>query len=166
MTPRAQGRSAFCTRRGLYHFKRMPFGLSSSPATFCRLMHRVLRDHLWRICLCYLDDVIVHATSQRELLERLHTIVSCLNNVGLKVKPSKCSVFKERISFLGHMVSTEGIDPEEEKIRSILDWPMPKCFRDVRALFGLASYYRKFVQNFASIAEPLSALTKRGVCFS
>jgi len=115
MTPRTQERSAFCTRRGLYHFKRMPFGLSNAPATFCRLMHRVLRDHLWRICLCYLDDVIVYATSQRELLERLHTILSCLNKVGLKVKPSKCSLFKERISFLGHMVSAEGIDPQEEK---------------------------------------------------
>ena len=117
MTPRAQERSAFCTRRGLYHFKRMPFGLSNAPATFSRLTHRVLRDHLWRICLCYLDDVIVYATSQRELLERLHTILSCLHNVhvGLKVKPSKCSLFNERISFLGHMVSAAGIDPQEEK---------------------------------------------------
>jgi len=102
MTPRAQERSAFCTRRGLYHFKRLPFGLLNAPDTFCRLMHRVLRDHLWRICLCYLDDVIVYATSLRELLERLHTILSCPNNVGLKVKPSKCSLFKERISFLEH----------------------------------------------------------------
>jgi len=166
MTPRAQDRSAFCTRRGLYHFKRMPFGLSNAPATFCRLMHRVLVDHLWRICLCYLDDVIVYATSQQELLEKLHAILSCLNNVGLKVKPSKCSLFKERISFLGHMVSAAGIDPQEEKIQSIQNWPVPKCVRDVRAFFGLASYYRKFVQNFASNAEPLSALTKKGVRFS
>ena len=144
----------------------MTFGLSNAPTTFCRLMHRVLRDHLWRICLCYLDDVIVYATSQWEFLERQQTILSCLNNVGLKVKPSKCSLFKERISFLGHMVSAEGIDPQEEKIRSIQDWPVPKCVRDVHAFFGLASYYRKFVQNFASIAEPLSALTKKGVRFS
>jgi len=113
MTPRAQERSAFCARRGLYNFKHMPFGLSNAPATFCRLMHRVLRDHLWRISLCYLDDVIIYATSQKELLERLHTILSCLHNVGLKVKPSKCSLFKERISFLGHMVSAAGIDPPE-----------------------------------------------------
>jgi len=63
------------------------------------------------------------------------------------------------------MVSAEGIDPQEEKIRSIQDWPVPKCIRDVRAFFGLTSYYRKFVQNFASIAEPLSALTKKGVRF-
>jgi len=162
MTPRAQERSAFCTRRGLYHFKRIPFGLSNAPATFCRLMHRVLKDHLWRICLCYLDDVLVYATSQWELLERLHTILSCLHNVGLKVKPSKCSLFKERIFFLGHMVSAAGIDPQEEKIRSIQDCPVSKCVSDVRDFFGLASYYRKFIQNFASIAEPLSALTKKG----
>jgi len=129
-------------------------------------MHMLLRDHLWRICLCYLDDVIVYATSRRELLERLHTILSCLHNIGLKVKPSKCSLFKERISFLGHMVSAAGIDPQEEKIQSIQEWPVPKCVRDVRAFFRLASYYRKFVQNFASIAEPLSALTKKGVRFS
>jgi len=108
MTPRAQERSAFFTWRGLYQFKRKPFGLCNAPVTFCRLMHRVLRDHLWRICLCYLDDVIVYATSQQELLERLHTIFSCIHNVGLKVKPSKCSLFKERISFLGQMVSAQG----------------------------------------------------------
>jgi len=67
---------------------------------------------------------------------RLHTIFSCLHSVGLKVKPSKCSLFKERISFLGHMVSAQGIDPQEGKIKSIHDWPVPKCVRDVRAFFG------------------------------
>jgi len=112
--------------------------------------------------VCYFDDVIVYATSQQQLLERLHTILSCLHSVGLKVKPSKCSLFKDRISFLGHMVSAQGIDPQEEKIISIQDWPVPKCVRDVRAFFGLASYYRKFVKNFATIAEPLSALTQKG----
>jgi len=129
-------------------------------------MHRVLRDHLWRICLCYLDDVIVYATSQQELLERLSTILSCLRDVGLKVKPSKCTLFKERISILGHMVSAEGINPQEQKIRAIQEWPVPKCVRDVRVFFGLASYCRKFVKNFATNAEPLSALTKKGVRFS
>jgi len=108
-------------------------------------MHRVLKDHLWRICLCYLDDVIIYAKSQRELFEKLHTILLCLHNVGLKVKHSKFSLFKERIFFLDHMVSAAGIDTQEVKIRSIQDWPVPKCVRDVRAFFGLASYYRKFV---------------------
>ena len=82
--------------------------------------------------------MIVYATTQQELLERLHTIFTCLRSVGLKVKPSKCSLFKERIFFLGHMISAAGIDPQEEKIKSIQDWPVPKCVRDVRAFFGLA----------------------------
>jgi len=82
------------------------------------------------------------------------------------LKTNHLFVFKEKISFLGHMVSAQGIDPQEEKIKSIQDWPVPKCVRDVRAFFGLASYYRKFVKNFAGIAEPLSALTKKGVRFN
>jgi len=88
------------------------------------------------------------------------------HSVGLKVKPSKCSLFKDRISFLGHMVSAQGIEPQEEKIKPIQHWPVPKCVRDVRAFFGLASYYHKFVKDFATIAEPLSALTQKGVRFS
>ena len=141
MTPRAQERSAFCAGRGLYHFKRMPFGLSNAPATFCRLMHKVLWDHLWRICLCYLDDVIVYATSQRELLERVHTILSCFNNVGLKVKPSKCSLFKERISFLEQNGLSRGNRPSgrENSVYSRLASAKvcPRCARLFRTCIQL-----------------------------
>ena len=78
MTDQAKERPAFCTRRGLFHFNRMPFGLSGAPATFCRLMQKVLKDQLWKICLFYLDDVIVYAKTHRELLERLNTVISVL----------------------------------------------------------------------------------------
>jgi len=84
----------FCTRRGLFHFNRMPFGLSGAPATFCRLMQKVLKDELWKICLFYLDDVIAYAKAHRELLERLNTVISVLGEAGLKVKPSKCSLLR------------------------------------------------------------------------
>jgi len=166
MSQRAKERSAFCTRRGLFQFNRMPFGLSGAPASFCRLMHQVLRDHLWRICLFYLDDIIIFAETQRELLERLDVVLSRLNEVNLKVKPSKCSLFKTQIAFLGHMVCAEGVNPLPDKIKAIQEWPTPKCIRDFRAFFGLASYYRRFVRNFAAIAEPLSRLTRTGVTFS
>jgi len=118
MTDQAKERSAFCTRRGLFHFNRMPFGLSGAPATFCRLMQKVLQDQLWKICLFYLDDVIVYAKTHRELLERLYTVISVLGQAGLKVKPSKCTLFKTRISFLGHVVSEQWVDPQPEKNRS------------------------------------------------
>ena len=165
MTERAKERSAFCTRRGLFQFTRMPFGLSGAPGSFCRLMQIVLRDHLWTICLCYLDDIVVFAKTPQELLERLRTVLDRLRQVGLKVKPSKCDLFRTEIKFLGHMVSAYGIEPLPDKIETIQDWPTPKCLRDVRAFFGLASYYRRFVQGFATIAEPLTSLTKKHIHF-
>ena len=100
LTDRAKERSAFCTRRGLYQFCRMPFGLCGAPATFCRLMTKVLGDHIGNICLCYLDDVIVYGKTQRELLERLDIILTRLNAYGLKVKPSKCVFLGRRYNFL------------------------------------------------------------------
>jgi len=106
MTDQAKERSEFYSRRGLFHFNRMPFGLSGAPATFCRLMQKVLKDQL---CLFYLDDVNVYAKTHCELLERLNTVIS-----GLTVIPSKCTLFKTRISFLGYVVS----DLQPEKNRS------------------------------------------------
>ena len=76
-------RSAFCTRRGLFQFTRMPFGLSGAPGSFCRLMSIVLRDLLWVVCLCYLDDIVVYARSPQELLERLRIVLDRLRDVGL-----------------------------------------------------------------------------------
>jgi len=166
MTERAKERSAFCTRRGLFQFTRMPFGLSGAPGSFCRLMQIVLRDHLWTICLRYLDDIVIFAKTPQELLERLHIILDRLRQVGLKVKPSKCDLFRTEIKFLGHMVSAQGIEPLPDKIETIRDWPTPKCLRDAQAFFGLASYYRRFVQGFATIAEPLTRLTKKHVHFN
>ena len=161
MTYRARERSAFCTRRGLFHFTRMPFGLSGAPASFCQLMSIVLRDMLWKICLCYLDDIIIFGKTPQELLDRLHQVFSRLAEVGLKVKPSKTVLFKTEIDFLGHLVTAQGVNPMPDKLQAIRDWPTPHCLRDVRAFVGLASYYRRFVRNFASIAEPLTRLTKK-----
>ena len=141
MTDRAKERSAFCTRRGLLQFTRMPFGLSGGPGCFCRLMSIVLRDLLWVVCLCYLDDIVVFARSSQELLERLRIVLDRLRDVGLKAKPSKCELFKTEIKFFGHMVSADGINPLPDKLEAIRDWPVPHCLGDVTAFFGLASYY-------------------------
>jgi len=161
LTERAKERSAFCTRRGLFQFTRMPFGLSGAPGTFCHLMGRILRDLLWRICLAYVDDIIIFGRTAHELLERLRKVLDRVRDVGLKVKPSKCLLFRTQVDFLGHQVSAHGIEPMPDKIETIRDWPTPRCIRDVRAFFGLASYYRKCVRNFAAIAEPLSRLTRK-----
>jgi len=94
---RAIERSAFCTRRGVFHFTRMPFGLCGAPGSFCRLMSIVLRNQLWRICLCYLDDIIIYGRTPNELLEHLRIVLYRLRAVGLKLKPSKCVLFQKEI---------------------------------------------------------------------
>jgi len=143
----------------------MPFGLANAPCTFCRLVHSVLHDLLYTICLSYLDDIIVYAETPEELIERVDIIFTRLRAHGLKAKASICVLFKPPIDFLCHTVTAEVIEPQTEKLAAIRDWPTPHCLRDVRAFFGLASYYRKFVKDFAAIAEPLSRLTRKGVPF-
>ena len=101
------------------------------------------------------------ARSPQEVLERLRIVLDRLRDVGLKAKPSKCELFKTEIKFLGHMVSADGINPLPYKLEAIRDWPVPHCLRDVRAFFGLASYYRRFVKGYATIAEPLTRLTRK-----
>jgi len=165
LTDRAKERSAFCTRRGLFQFKRMPFGLCGAPATFCRLMSIVLGDYIGAICLCYLDDVIVFAKTQQELLERLDLVFTRLRQNGLKIKPSKCVLFRTEIKFLGHLVTASGVQPLPDKVAAIKDWPTPRCLRDVRAFYGLVGYYRRFIAGFATIAEPLTRLTRKGTKF-
>jgi len=91
----------------------------------------------------------------------LRIVLDRLRDVGLKAKPSKCELFKTEIEFLGHMVSADGISPLPDKLEAIRDWPVPHCLRNVRAFFGLASYYRRFVKGFATIAEPLTRLTRK-----
>jgi len=158
---RAKERSAFCCRRGLFEFTRMSFGLCGAPATFARAMQTILRGELWKICLCYLDDIIIFGSTELELLERFRTVLDRLRDAGLKIKPSKCLLFQTEIQYLGHLVTADGIKPLPDKMVAIKNFPEPKCLRDVRAFYGLASYYRRFVKNFAKIAEPLSSLTKK-----
>jgi len=118
----------------------MPFGLAEAPSSFCRLMSIVLRDLLWKICLCYLDDTVIFAKTPEELIERLHQVSDRLRDVELKVKPSKCVLFQEQIKFLGHKVSRNGVESLDDKIEAIQNWPRPHCVRDVRAFYGLASW--------------------------
>ena len=165
LTERAKERSAFCTRRGLFHFTRLPFGMTGAPSTFCRLMSCVLTDLQWKICLAYLDDVIIYASTHEELIDRLRIVLERLHSVGLKVKPSKCCLMRDYIPFLGHMVTANGIEPQPDKLQALRDWATPRCLKEVRAFYGLASYYRRYVREFATLAETLTRLTKKGCKF-
>ena len=160
MTEKAKQCSAFCTRRGLLQWTRMPFGLTNAPSTFCRLMENIFYDLLYNICICYLDDINVYAATPEQLINHLDRVFTRLRQRGLKAKPSKCVFFKSPIEFLGYLVSADGIEPQPDKIEKIESWPVPHCLTELRAFVGLASYYRRFIKHFATIAEPLTNLIK------
>ena len=155
-------KTAFATREGLYEFNVMPFGLCNAPATFQRLMDLVLAGVQWTQCLVYLDDVIIIGRDFEEHLQNLSTVLQKLREAGLRLKPSKCSFCQESVSYLGHIVSREGVSTDPEKTAKVTRWPTPTSVQEVQQFLGLASYYRRFVRNFAEIAKPLHRLTERG----
>ena len=132
----------------------MPFGLCNGPATFQRLMDLVLAGLQMSQCLVYIDDVIVVGRTFDEHLSNLQEVFERVRRTGLKLKPSKCSFLQERVSYLGHEVSREGVATDPAKINQVAHWPVPQSTKDIQKFLGLASYYRQFVHNFASIALP------------
>ena len=118
----------------------MPFGLSNSGATFQRAMDVILSGLSFDICLAYLDDIIVYSASIEEHIERLDTILSRISEVGLKLKSSKCQLMQRQVSFLGHIVSADGIGTDPQKIEKVRDWPPPSDLKELRYFDGFRSY--------------------------
>jgi len=166
MDPKDSDKTAFVTRKGIFRWRVMPFGLCNAPATFQRLMDIVLSGLNFEICLVYLDDVIVFGQSWEEHLERLSSVFQRLRSARLKLKPSKCHLLRRTVEFLGHIVSKAGIAVDPSKVQEVAAWPTPSKLRDVRAFLGLCAYYRKFIAGFSRVAAPLFALTKKDRSFT
>ena len=158
-------KTAFVTRSGCHRFTVMPFGLTGAPGVFQRLMDFVLCGLSYITCLVYLDDIIVFGRTFDEHLTRLREVFARVHQANLKLKPTKCSLFRRSVAFLGHVISEKGIGMQSEKIQAIRDWPPCQNLSELRAFLGTAGYYRRFVHNFSLIAAPLFALTKKGVRF-
>ena len=137
----------------------MPFGLCNAPSTFTRLMELVLKGFYWKICLIYLDDVIVMGRTFEEELERLEQVFERLAWAGLKLKPKKCFLFQKRVSYLRHVVTKESISADLGKVEQVRTWPIPENRTEFKSFLGLASYYRRFVPDFSAVAQPLYKLT-------
>ncbi|UYV64864.1 hypothetical protein LAZ67_3002201, partial [Cordylochernes scorpioides] len=157
--------TAFITPDGLFEFKAMPFGLCNAPATFERMMDNLLKGLRWTICLCYLDDVVIFADNFPDHLRRLEVVLNCFKRAGLKLNPGKCSFGASNIKILGHQVDKDGIRPDDDKIKAVSQFPIPKNLQQLRSFLGLSSYYRRFIKNYADIARPLNSLLSKGTKF-
>ena len=157
--------TAFITPFGLYKWKRMPMGLCNAPGAFQRLMEIVLSGLTYELVLVYLDDIIVYGRNFEEHLERLRIVLNRIRDANLKISPAKCSLFQRKITFLGHVVSAEGIQTDPAKVQAVEKYPVPTTLRQVRAFMGLVGFYRKFIFNFGVIADPIYRLLNKSVKF-
>ena len=151
-------KTAFITPLGLYEYNRMPFGLCGAPATFQRLMQRCLGDLYFQMLLVYLDDILIYSSSFEQHLQHLDRVFARLGAHNLKLKPSKCHLFRRQVSYLGHVLSSEGISTDDTKTKAVAEWPVPQTLKQLRVFLGFASYYRRYVPSFSKIARDLYTL--------
>jgi len=148
-------KTAFITRRGCFRYKVLPFGCSTAPSVYQRLMDLVLCGLTYFTCLVYLDDIIVYANDFETHLKRVREVFSRLRDANLKLNATKCYLFQIRVDFLGHVLSERGIEVQKEKVAVVRNWPLPRNLSELRSYLGLCSYYRRFVKGFADVAAPL-----------
>jgi hypothetical protein len=134
-------KTAFITQMGTYEFNVMPFGLCNAPATFQRLMDKILQTYIGKFVVVYLDDLTIYSDTFENHLKHLSTIFDTLQQANLKINLNKCQFFLSEIKFLGHTISDEGIMPDEEKVVKVKNFTQPTNLRQLRGFLGLASYY-------------------------
>ena len=155
-------KTAFSTPNGLFQFKVMPFGLSGAPATFQRMMDRVIRG-MEDFAGVYLDDIVIFSGTWEEHLEHVKKMLLKLREHRLTAKPVKCQFGMKECSYLGHIVGSGQVKPDPRKLQAVKEFPIPITKKQVRGFLGLTGYYRKFIQDYASIAAPLTDLTKKSL---
>ena len=157
--------TAFSTRKGLFEYKRMPFGLNSCPTTYQALMESVLGELCWQSAAVYIDDLIIFGRTYEEAYERLSKVLEKLCTAGLRLRASKCKLFQRSVEFLGFIISNEGIKTCKHIVEAVLNFPQPKNVKEVQRFLGVTNYYRTFIKSHSKILAPIISLTRKEVPF-
>lgn len=155
-------KTTFKTHHGHFEFRVMPFGLTSAPATFQGYMNNILSPLLRKFVLVFVDDILIYSKTLSDHVQHLQSVLQILTKHQLKVKSSKCSFAQQRLAYLGHIISPNGVSTDEEKIQVVRNWPTPTCVKELRGFLGLAGYYRKFVRHYGLLSKPLTNLLRKG----
>ena len=144
------------THKGLFCYTRLPFGISSAPGIFQRVMESLLQGIPGVIV--YIDDILVTGSSNEEHLKALEQVLERLQKFGLRIRKDKCTFLAPSVIYLGHKIDSEGIHPVEDKINAFVDVPRPHNVQELKSYLGLLSYYSKFMPNLAMVLAPLYRL--------
>ncbi|KAI4895362.1 hypothetical protein NFI96_000963 [Prochilodus magdalenae] len=153
-------KTAFLTARGHYEYRVMSFGLRNAPSVFQSFINDVLRDMLGRFVIAYIDDILVYSPDLPTHVQHVRRVLSRLLENQLYVKGEKCEFHLSSVSFLGYIISSEGVVMDDRKITAVANWPIPNSIRELQKFLGFANFYRRFIRNFSSVAAPLTSLLK------
>src|ERR1700726_702205 len=158
-------KTAFRTRYGLYEYTVMPFGLCNAPGTFQYYVNDIFHDYMDDFMAGYLDDLLIFSATLKEHKVHVRKVLQRLKEHQLYLKPSKCEFHKTRISFLGYIISAEGIAMDPEKVSAVTSWPAPRSTLDIQTFLGLANFYRQFIKDFSKTIAPITKLLQKNVQF-
>ena len=154
-------KTAFSTDQGHFEFLRMPFGLKNAPSTFQRLMNFVLKDLINKICFVYLDDIIILGKSLQEHIQNIKIVFQRLREANLKLQLDKSEFLRKEVAYLGHIITTEGIKPNPDKIETIKKLTLPKNQKEIKSFLGFLGYYRRFIKDFSKLTKPFTKCLKK-----
>lgn len=154
-------KTAFRTHSGHYEFTVMPFGLTNAPSTFQCAMNDLFTPHLRKFILVFFDDILVYSQTFEQHISHLQLALRLLRDNRFYAKTSKCLFGQSHISFLGHVISKNGVGADQDKVQVVLEWAIPINVKELRGFLGLTNYYRRFVKGYGMIARPLTELTKK-----
>ncbi|KAL0177388.1 hypothetical protein M9458_026282, partial [Cirrhinus mrigala] len=153
-------KTAFSTTSG--HYRVMPFGLANSPSYFQAFINEVFRDMLNCWVIVYIDDILIYSSSYTEHVNHVRAVLQRLISHQLYAKEEKCEFHRTKISFLGYVISPEGVAMDERKVNAVLNWPRPTTLKELQRFLGFSNFYHRFIRHFSSVAARLMAMVKRG----
>jgi hypothetical protein len=144
----------------------MPFGLTNTPATAQRFVNDTLREYLNQFCVCYIDDILIYSRTLKEHRQQVRKVLTKLKEAGLFIKSEKCEFSVQKTAFLGFIISEHGIEMNSKKVKAVLEWETPKNVKDVQCFLGFANFYRRFIEKYSFLCQPLFNLLRKDTLFN